>query len=184
MSLRDSLLKAGVVDKRDVRRVNQEQQAERKGQKAERESREAVEARREAAAKAEREAKQAAIIASRRERDQAAELELRRRRVGHLLRDYQLRHRGGTQPFWHRAADGLHTHKLYLSERMAWELWAGRLAIVWVGEPDDPDYLLLPAEVVPRVLELEPGRVLFFTPGGAPKDDPAERLHEATDRRA
>lgn len=178
MSLRDSLLKAGVVSQKDVRRVNQEQEAERKKAKAEREGREERERKEAEEAKRAREEANAAIIAARRAREREEELAAVRRRVSHLIRDYQLRTRGGNQPFWHRAPDGLHIHKLMMNDRMAWELMTGRIAISWMGEPADPSYLLLPREVALRILELEPGRVLFFNPEPAPRDDPSERLLE------
>lgn len=177
MSLRDSLLKAGVVSQKDVRRVNQQKQAERHKAKGQRESREEMERRAAEEAKRAKEAREAEIIEARRARAREAELLELRRRVSHLLRDYQLRTRGGNQPFWHRAADGRHLHKMYVGERMAWDLRDGRVAIAWTGDPQDPVYLLLPASVVPRVLEIDPARVLFFNPGGAPKDDPSEQLH-------
>lgn len=177
MSLRDQLLKAGVVSQKDVRRVNQEQQAGRKEQKGQRESREEAEARAAEQARLAREAREAELIASRRARAREAELLELRRRVAHLVRDYAVRTRGGNQPFWHRAADGLHVHRLYLGERVAWDLVHGRLAISWTGEAADPSYVLLPSTVVPRIQELEPSRILFFNPGGAPKDDPSEQLY-------
>ena len=179
MSLRGSLLKAGVVSTKDVRRVNQEQEADRRKARGEREGREERERREAEAAKAAREAEQAQIIATRRAREREAEQAAIRRQAGHLIRDYQVRTRGGNQPFWHRTPDGRHIHKCMMNERLAWDLVAGRLSIAWTGEPDDPTYVLLPREVTARVLELDPSRVLFFNAEPAPKDDPAERLLEA-----
>lgn len=178
MSLRDQLLKSGVVSLGDVRRVNQEQQSERQKAKGQRESREEAEARASAEAKRAREEREAQIIAARRARDREAEAAAARRRVSHLLRDYQMRTRGGYQPFWHRTPDGLHIHKMYVSERVAWDLLLGHVAIAWTGEAEDPTYVLLPAAVVPRVMEIDPGRILFFNASPAPRDDPAERLYE------
>lgn len=175
MSLRDSLLKAGVVSTKDVRRVNQEQEAERRKSKGDRESREERERREQEASKAAREAAAAQIIAARRAREQEAEQAAIRRQAGHLIRDYQLRTRGGNQPFWHRNPDGRHIHKLMVSERMAWDLVSGRVAIAWTGDLLDPTYVLLPREVAMRITALDQGRILFFNAEPAPRDDPAER---------
>lgn len=177
MSLRDALLKAGTVTQKDVRRVNQQQQAERQQQKGSRESREEAEKRAAEEARAAKEARSAELIATRRARAQAVEREAMRRRVGNLLRDYQQRTRGGNQPFWHRAADGSHIHRMYLNERLAWDLVHGRLAIAWTGSPEDPTYVLLPRAVVERVAALEPGRILFFNETSPSRDDPSEQLY-------
>lgn len=180
MSLRDQLLKSGVVSQKDVRRVNQEQQAERNKAKGQRERREEQEARAALAAQQAKEAREAELIASRRARAREDELQELRRRVSNLIRDYQTRTRGGNQPFWCRAADGLHLHRLYVNERVAWDLRDGRLGVAWTGDPADPSYVFLPAAVVARIQELEPARVLFFNPTGAPKDDPSEQLYGAS----
>ncbi len=178
MSLRDSLLKAGVVSQKDVRRLNQTEAADRKKAKAERENREERERREAEQAKMAREEAAAQIIAARRAREREEELAAARRRVNHLIRDYQLRTRGGNQPFWHRTPDGRHVHKLMMNDRMAWELVAGRIAVSWTGDPADPSYILLPRDAVDRILELEPSRILFFNAEAPSKDDPSERLLE------
>lgn len=178
MSLRDQLLKAGVVDKKAVRKVNQELEAERKQKQGERERRSAIEARAAAEAEAARVAKQQALIEARRAREQAAEAELNHRRALHLLQHYQLRTRGGNQPFWHLTPSRTHVHKLYLAERLVMDLCAGRLGIGWLGDPADPTYVLLPADVARRVLELEPARVLFFNVEPADRKDPAQHPFE------
>lgn len=178
MSLRDQLLKAGVVDKKTVRKVNQELEAERRQHKGERQSRAEAEARAAAEAEAARLARQEAIIAARRAREREAEAAQAHRRALHLVQHYQLRTRGGNQPFWHLAPDRVHIHRWMLHERVVMELCQGRLGIGWHGDPEDPSYVLLPAEVARRALELDASRVLFFNQEPARRDDPAEQPYE------
>lgn len=179
MSLRDQLLKSGLVDKKTARKTNQEMEAERKAARGERERRADVERRAEDAARQEREARQAALLDAKRARDRATELRDQQRRVSNLLRDYQVRVRGGNQPFWHRAADGLHVHKLLIHERLAWDLIGGVCAISWTGDPADPSYVLIADAVARRVAALEPGRVLFHNLERPDRNDPSEQLYGA-----
>ena len=177
MSLRDQLLKAGVVDKKKVQEVNRDLKKERKETQAQREARAVVESReaaeRQAAAQAERERRQAEKAA----REAAREAAERQRSVGNLLRAYRLPDKAGPQPFYHWAADRTHIHRLSLPESWAWDLRRGRLAVAWSGEgPEDPQYLVLPRETAERVLLMDPARILFVNPAPPDPDDPSLEL--------
>lgn len=175
MSLRDQLLAAGLVDKKAARKANQEQEAERRAARGERERRAEVEKRAAEASRQEREARQASQIEVRKAREREATARDQQRRVSNLLRDYQVRVRGGNQPFWHRAPDGVHLHRLLMHERLAWDLVAGVCAISWTGDPLDPSYVLISDAVARRVSALEPGRVLFHNTERPDPADPSER---------
>lgn len=179
MSLRDQLLKAGLVDKKKARKVNRQLKAQRKQaqgskeSKAERQAREARErAERKAQALAEKQARQ-------REAEAARQADLRRRLLSSLVNTYQVHHRGGPQPFWHPTACGRFLHRLWLSESLAHDLRAGSLAVAWVGdEPEDPDaYVLLRDRAAHRIREVVPERVLFFNALAPDEADPALALH-------
>ena len=178
MSLRDQLLKTGLVDKKRARAIEQAEKAERKAARGQRQRRAVLEARAEAEARAAREAQQTERIDARRARERAREQETIRRTVGNLLRDHQVRPRGGTQPFWHVAADGLHCRKIWLPERMAWDLVAGRLALGWHGELDAPQYVLVPRSVAERVAAIDAARLLFWNRTSPDAPDDADGLYE------
>ena len=93
MSLRDQLLKAGIVDKKKVQETNRALKSERKEAAGHRESREIKEAR-EAAEAAARAAALAAEADRRRverkAREQAEEVAQRKRLVANLLRSHRI----------------------------------------------------------------------------------------------
>lgn len=179
MSLRDQLLRAGVVDKKTVQRVNREEKEERKQKAGAREARAVVEAREAAAREAERlahlEAQRAAHLARERAR---AEKE-QRRLVSNLLRAYRVRERPGGQLFFFRSADGRQALRLQLAESMALDLRAGRLAVAWAGDrPEEAEHLLLQREAALRVAEVAPERLVFFNQDPPDKADLSEKLYD------
>lgn len=183
MSLRDQLLKAGVVDKKKVRDVNRELKDQRKKEQAQRESHRELAAREAAEKKKARDEEIERVRVERARRDAEREEQDRRRLVGNLLQAYKLPDRRGPQPFFHLTPDLRHTHRLHLPESYAWDLRKGALAVAWMGEdPEDPDYVLLPAATARRVAAHAPERVLFLNQGPPDPRDPAERLAETEGR--
>jgi len=179
MSLRDQLLKAGLVDKKKARKVNRDLKAQRKKKQGAKDRKNVVMAR-EAAAKSEEKArKRAERLARRREAEAARASKDRERLLASLVRTYTVRYRPGVQSFWHPTADGRHLHRLRLPGSLAHDLRAGRVAVAWVGqEADDPeDYVLLDARAARRIAEVAPERICFFNTEPPPKDDPALGLH-------
>lgn len=179
MSLRDQLLKAGLVDKKKARKVNRELKSQRKqaqGSKESKQERQARQARERAERRerelAERQARQA-------EAEAAREAELRVRLLSSLVKTYQVHHRGGPQAFWHPSACGRFLHRLWLSESLAHDLRAGSLAVAWVGDDaaDPDDYVLLRDRAALRIREVVPERVLFFNAEAPDATDPALELH-------
>jgi uncharacterized protein YaiL (DUF2058 family) len=179
MSLRDQLLKAGVVDKKKVAEVNRSLKDQRKQEQGQREARSVVQAREEAQRQATAAAERAARQAEQQAREAAREEAERQRTVGNLLRSHRLPDKRGPQRFYHRAPDGRTLLRLDLPESIAWELRRGRLAIAWAGDPARPDILLVPSPIARRVAELHPGRVLFHNAEPPAWDDPSEELYGA-----
>ena len=183
MSLRDQLLKAGIVDKKKVQETNRALKSERKEAAGHRESRELKEAR-EAAEAAARAAALAAEADRRRverkAREQAEELAQRRRLVANLLRSHRIPEKRGNQPFFHKSADGVGVVRLMLPESQAYDLRRGRVAIGWAGDRvGDPQYVVIPREAAERVRAIDPARILFFNEQAPAFDDPAEDLYAA-----
>jgi len=182
VSLRDQLLKAGIVDKKKVRDVNRALKDKRRQEQAHKERRKEIEARE---AEARQQALEAELERTRLERARRVavrEQQDRKRLVSNLLNAYKLPDRRGPQPFFHLTPDRHHAHRLWLPESFAWDLRRGALAVAWMGEdPENPDYVLLPAPAARRVATHEPQRVLFLNDG--PPDDPSEALYEAAPTR-
>lgn len=179
MSLRDQLLKAGIVDKKKVARANRALKTDRRQDGAERESKKARKAR-EAADRARLHAESEAR--RRKEADDriAAERGMEKRRiVSGLLRDHALPHRVGQQPFWFVTADRRTILRMEIPGSWAHDLRAGRLAIVWLGDdphPEHAEHRVLRADAVERVRQHAPERLLFWNEAPPPDDDPAEQL--------
>ena len=181
-SLKDQLLKAGLVNKKAARKADQQARQERKQDQGSREARAVVEAREAAARQAEREQALAEKLAARRAREQAREREESRRQVDQLLQAHRTYFRPGRQPFWHPSPDRRHLLRLDLPERVAYELHGGKLAVSWRGPADafEPDIVLIPREVAERVARIDPSRVLFHN--AARPDAPEDAMWSAPPR--
>ena len=177
VSLRDQLLKAGIVDKKKVQQAERDQKQARRLQQGHREKQAEREARAEAEQAARLEAERQQRQDERRAREQAREAAERLRQVDNLLRHHALpAPRGGTQRFWYRSPDGRQALRLTLPERLAVELRAGRLALAWHGSPASPTVILIPRDTALRVERLLPERLLFFNLQAPPPDDPSLAL--------
>lgn len=179
MSLRDQLLKAGLVNKKKVRQANRQLKKKRKKSQGERKSRQelASEVRnREDSRQAELQAK---VTAERERRREIRLREERQRAVQTWLRTHRIPLREGNQLFFHRSARGPRLHRCLFPESTVLELRRGRLAIAWDGPSSQaPEYVLLPDLTARRLLELAPERLVFFNPQPAPDDDPAEKPYD------
>lgn len=177
MNLRDQLLKAGIVSKKDAesaaRDVRKQQKVQHGNQEAKR-----VQEQREAAV---REAERAAHEADRLARRKAAEDQAHRETVlwqgRQILRAHRIRYRAGPQRFHHRSPDGREAWKLYLPERLAEDLRRGRVAVCFIDGGAEPEIVLVDAETADRVEAIRPELVLFRNRGPA-DPDPAEQLYE------
>lgn len=165
MSLRDALLAKGVVNKKDVARVNRELKDERRAEQGsrrghsetEREEAQRLEAEREAAAaerKRERDEREARRVA----------LELRLR-IDNVVRTNAVRP-GSGQPFWHKTFGGTRIARLEVSSGIAYQLRCGEAGIAAHTPPaageGEMDYVVLPKKAIHKLRALAPERVVFF----------------------
>lgn len=180
MSFKDQLLKAGLVNKKQVRKANQKARKQRKKEQSTRDPKAVVEAR-ERKQRAEEKAQQRAErIAERRARERAREAAEAIRRVDQILQSHRVHFRTGQQPFWHPSPDRTHAFRLDVPASIAFDLHCGKLAVAYRGPADDfePDIVVVPQSAAERVQKIDPTRLLFFNAEGKP-DDPAEALWSA-----
>ncbi len=175
MSLKDQLLKAGLVSKKKARESDRRARSMRRKQQSQREKKSVVAAREAAQRKAEAARLRAEKRAAREARERAREVVELQRRVGQILTSHRIHHRSGQQLFWIPSPDGRHLLKLHLPGSVADDLHRGRLAASWIGPADAPEIVLIPRAIAERVAALEPARILFHNP--ARPEDPAEMLY-------
>lgn len=162
MSLRDQLLKKGLVDKKRARNVERELKRERKQKQSQRQKKREV----EAARAQEEQARQDAVVAVRQQARAAARAARdaveRESRLRHIALSNRIRSRGRV-PFHHRATDGRRIHRLEVGERVAWKLRAGEAAIVALryGERE-PEYVVVHAGAAKALQEIDASVVVHL----------------------
>jgi uncharacterized protein YaiL (DUF2058 family) len=175
MNLRDQLLKAGIVNKKQADQAARDQRHQQKVEQGTAEAkrvREQKEAERVAAEKSQREAE---ALARRRAAREKAERDTRELQVRHILSSHRMRVRG-PQRFYYRAPNGKELWKLMLPERVAEDLRCGRAAIAYI-DGTEPDCFVIDREAADRLEELKP-EVILFRNRGAVDRDPSEQLYE------
>ena len=145
MSLRDQLLKAGLVDKKRVKKANRELKKARRKQQSERQKKSVVRAEQEAERAAEVSAKKQARRDRRLQSEVRQEQANRGRLVGNLVRSYGQTIPTGHQLFFCRPPTGPTLVRLKIPLEVAMELRLGKQAIAWTGPANEPDLLILPA---------------------------------------
>jgi uncharacterized protein YaiL (DUF2058 family) len=176
MSLRDQLLKAGLVDKKQVQKANRKLKNSRRNEQSTRDRKTTVDSR-----EAELQARQTVRIKEERHARRKESEELRdranmKRLVGNLVRSYGQSIPVGRHVFFYKMPDGQRLQRAQVPLETAVDLRSGKLAIGWTGPEDEPDFLLLPAEVAQRILNHEPDRILFFNVETPKSSDPSEGL--------
>ena len=185
MSLRDQLLKAGIVNQKKVRQANRQLKKKRKVEQGQRQSRRQVERTAQAEEATRRAAQEEKGAAERARRREIREREETRRAVQMWLRTHRIPLRNGNQLFFHRSARGPRIVRCEFPESVVWELVRGRMAIAWDGPSSaDPEYILIPDRTAQRLQELAPERVLFFNAEPTSEDDPAEQPYDMGEIRA
>lgn len=177
MNLRDQLLKAGIVSKKDADGAAREARKQQKVQQGNQEAKRVLEQREAAAREAAREAQEVERLARRKEAEERARRETVLWQARQILTANRVRYRTGPQRFHHRSPDGKEAWKLYLPERLAEDLRRGRLAVAWIDGGAEPHVVLVDRESAERVAAIRPGLVLFLNSGPA-DPDPAEQLYE------
>lgn len=167
MSLKDELVKAGLVSAKQARQVAHKERVERKqsgGERAQQEAEaRAQEARREREAQRARD-QQLAREQQARQAEHEREIQERERSQAQLdaaLRDGRLEHWQGGRTYYF--TDGARIESLSVSDDAARRLQEGTAAIVRSGDPGAP-YTLLNAAQALRLRELAPERVVTLHP--------------------
>lgn len=176
MNLRDQLLKAGIVSKKNADAAARDVRKEQKVQQGNQEARRVVEQRDAAAREADRVVKEAERLARRKQAEEQARLDTVRWQGRQILQSNRVPYRPGPQRFYHRSPDGKEAWKLYVPERLAEDLRRGNLAVAWIDGGTEPEVVLCYRDTAERVAALRPELVLFWNRGPA-DPDPAEQLY-------
>jgi uncharacterized protein YaiL (DUF2058 family) len=178
MSLRDQLLKAGVVSAKQKQAAERDLKRKRKREQAQRQSKRELEQRaREQAEQLRQEALQA-TLARRRGSQEVQENAARQLRANQIVEHHALLSRPGAYRFWHPTPGGVILNRLDLPRKLADQLRLGRLAVVWSERFGEPSYRVVTREVAERLREILPERVLFLNVTPPDPEDPAEQLAE------
>lgn len=176
MSLREQLLKAGVVSKKDVKKAEHDLKTERRQaqghKRANSELRAEEEARRAAAEEAVRQKK----AAERAEREAAKAEHERLWQIRQIIDKNAIRSRGKVR-YHFRKPDG-RVGRVEVSDGVAWKLRCGEAAIALraaVRDGEDERIVLISAAAARRLAEVSPGTVLHLvtdtTKLGAKEDE-------------
>ncbi len=176
MSLRDQLLKAGLVDKKQVAKTNRQLKKKRRREQSSRERKTVIEARARDESAQRSQASKDARKHRRKQSDERREQGNLERLVGNLIRSYGRTIPDGRQLFFHRLPTGPTLSRLMIPLEVALDLRAGRSAIAWSGKREDPQLLLVPEATARRILGHEPHRILFFNAEPPEASDPSEQL--------
>ncbi|MAA79804.1 MAG: hypothetical protein CL916_11140 [Deltaproteobacteria bacterium] len=179
MSFKDQLFKAGLITKKQLRKLNQDEKMERKRKKGTKRKKLVEQAEARAKAKKEKAERLVKIRAERAVREKATMESLKLRQVQQLLNHHRQRFSKGQQIFWHKTIEGTHVHKLWIPSRLAWDLRSGAMAIVAMGKIEDPEYVVIPRDIARRIQDIEPHRVVFLNETPPDENDPAERPYDA-----
>ena len=179
MSFQDKLFQAGLINKKQLRKINQEQKIERKQKQGNRKKKQIEAAEKRAKAKAEKEARLVILRAQRAEREKIYVEKAQKRRVNQIINHHRIRFQRGDYPFWHYTYTRTHVHKFYVPMRIAWELRAGKLAIAIVGDVTqfEPEYVIIPREIAQKIAEIDADRILFLNTQPPDAADPSQRLY-------
>ncbi len=161
MSLRDQLLKKGLVSKKQAQKAERELKQARKQDQGHRRKKKAVEAEQKAAEIAERDAALEARRAQRLERDEAKAQVERALRIRNLVWGNRIRV-GGKQPFWHPSLDRTQLLRMDVSLRAAEQLRRGELAIAAFDHGNRVDYVVIKGEAGKTLKELGAKALLFL----------------------
>lgn len=179
MSFKDQLYKAGLITKKQLRQLNQDEKMDRKRKKGNKRKKLVEQAEARAKAKKEKAERLAIIRKDRAVREKATMEALKIRQVQQLLNHHRQRFRKGQQTFWHKTITGTHVHKLCIPTRLAWDLRAGAMSIAAMGHRSDPQYVIVPRDIARKVQEIEPDRIVFLNESPPDENDPAERPYDA-----
>jgi uncharacterized protein YaiL (DUF2058 family) len=174
-SLRDQLLKKGMVSKKRARSVGRELKQERKQEQGKRKRKKHVQAKERAEREAAAEATRTERVEDRRRRDREKARTERALRVLHLLHGNRMKI-DGTVRFHHPSVDGRYLLRMAVSERGAFGLRNGALGIGAIVRGTGHDYMVLPRAAVEQLKSLAPHTVVFHVTDTEGLSDPALRF--------
>ncbi|MCP4808607.1 MAG: DUF2058 domain-containing protein [Proteobacteria bacterium] len=171
MSLRDALLKAGAVDKKQKRKVERDLKKSRKKSQGDRERAHVVRKREKAQARQEKERLKAERLKARKAREKGSAQEAAKLRVRHLIQAHGVHLKGGTGTrFYFPMMDGVTIGRLWTPWTIARSLRAGQSAIAALVVPydDEVTYLVIPRDIALTIRASAPEQLVFFneTNGG------------------
>jgi uncharacterized protein YaiL (DUF2058 family) len=154
VSLQEQLLKAGLVDKKKVQKVNQDKSKQKKIER--RTGEEAVNESREAALEMQRKnAERARELNA--QRDAAAAEKAVKAQIAQLVeQNRQPRAKSGKGDIAYNFTHGSKIERIYVSEQVRQHLVSGRLVIVFLKG----NYELVPKVIGEKIAERDPGSVI------------------------
>jgi uncharacterized protein YaiL (DUF2058 family) len=162
MSLRDQLLKKGLVDKKRAQQIDREAKAERRAEQGQRERKRVVEQREAERARAEAEAAAHARALARKQAELAREDAERPARIRQKILANRIRGRGPV-PFHVRAPDGRTLRRIEVHPNVAWKLRAGELGVAALGWPrEEWEAVVVNAHAARELRALDPAIVCFL----------------------
>lgn len=168
VSLQEQLLKAGLVDKKKVQKVNQDKSKQKKIER--RTGLESVNESREAALEMQRKnAERARELNA--QRDAAAAEKAVKAQIAQLVeQNRQPRAKSGKGDIAYNFTHGTKIERIYVSEQVQQHLVAGRLVIVFLKG----NYELVPKVIGEKIAERDPGSVIQVkqTATQVDEDDP------------
>jgi len=166
----EELFKAGLISKKDLRKAKQKAKQDRRHEHGNKKKKKVLEAEQKSKNNQDRHTKHEQENSCRKKREEQQDKRELVSRVQQLIQQNQIVMRNDSFFFWHISADRKHCHKLFVSERVAKDLRAGKLGITVRGliNDDDPIYVVIPRDTVKKVLELEPDRILFWNQESPP----------------
>lgn len=167
--LRDKLLKAGLVDKKQARESKTEKRRQQRQSGSER-GQEALEAQRERhQQRVDEQARRARLAQEEQNRKEQARQDLARVRT--IIRSHAVtRFLGDDRPF-HFLGPDRRIRRCHLRFEVFDQLLMGQLAIVSVDDDPRRDYALVDIEAARRLEALAPDRLLFWNKPGEGQDD-------------
>ena len=177
-SFKDQLYQVGLITKKQLRKLNQQEKIERKRKRGNKRKKLVEQAEARAKAKEEKLARIAKLKEQRAIREKQVMENLQKRQVTQLLNHHRIRYRRGDHPFWHCNFEKTHVFKLWVPTRLAWELRSGGMAIAAAGDfsRQEWEYVVIPRDIAKRIQELDPRRVVFYNETPPDRTDPSERL--------
>lgn len=176
MSLRDQLIKAGLIDKKGAAKVDRAAKADRKAAQGARAPKSAEERARLDHDRDEKERRAAQAAADR----MRAEVERSAHEAVHRIKQVAMAHRmagRGPVPFFHRRLDSPALACLSLRESLARDLRNGGAAIVGFRDLGGYAYVVVPRRTVERIATFAPEAIVHWARTSDHLTDPSESLH-------